>query len=128
MESFLSVIFGLALTLGQLYLLYFLGGLVGSYEVGLLIIITCWVLAVIILVIVSKKRKARNKRPSLKKVEIFNCKTCGARFVVPYFEGENYPPEMYLVIEHEEKHIEFGEPPSWSSVIKEVEEDAMPGV
>jgi NTP pyrophosphatase (non-canonical NTP hydrolase) len=51
----------------------------------------------------------------------YTCGVCGQEFSVPWFGDLDYPPEMIEVIEHEEKHRENGEEPSWELVLRENE-------
>mgnify|MGYP001571064845 CR=1 FL=1 len=52
-------------------------------------------------------------------VMVYTCTACQQVFTVPWFEGEDLPPEMVTVIEHEEAHKENGESPGWDMLVKE---------
>jgi hypothetical protein len=50
----------------------------------------------------------------------FTCLACDKVFKVPHYRGEeNMPPEMIVVIEHEDDHIANNVTPGWDLDIKE---------
>ena len=57
-------------------------------------------------------------------VMVYTCTACQQVFDVPWFPiGDQLPPEMIKVIEHEEAHTENGEDPGWDMIVKLKEEE-----